>query len=65
MHYPTGDTEPVKFWVQIIANVGFPIAVSAYLLLKVTHVLEAINLTLARQQAILDSLASKVDMLMR
>lgn len=58
-------TSQIKFWSGIVANVGFPILVAGYLMLKVTATLEAINATLARQQAVLDSLIRTVEQLAR
>lgn len=54
-----------KFWAGIVANVGFPVMVSLYLLWKVTSTLEAINLTLARQQTVLDTLVRTMETLAR
>jgi hypothetical protein len=54
-----------KFWVSLIANVGFPIVVAGYLLLRITTTLDAINQTLARQQALLDVLGRTVEQLVR
>jgi len=54
-----------RFWAGIVANVGFPVLVSLYLLWKVTSTLEMINVTLARQQTVLDTLVRTVETLAR
>jgi Tfp pilus assembly protein PilN len=58
-------TSQVKFWTSLVANVGFPILVAGYLLIRVSATLDAINATLIRQQAVLDTLIRTVEQLAR
>jgi hypothetical protein len=67
MPTPSDDrtTSQVKFWAGIVGNVGFPILVAAFLLWRVTSTLDAINATLIRQQAVLDTLIRTVEQIAR
>lgn len=48
-----------------VRDLGFPIFVSAYLLSKITNILEEINMTLVKQGELLTLLVKNVDILLQ
>jgi hypothetical protein len=56
-------TAQIKLASQLLTNVGFPIAVAWYFIVKIAPMLEAINATLARQQAVLDMMVRALEKL--
>lgn len=58
------NSEGSKFWVTVIANLGFPIVISGYLLIKITAVLDHISVALTKQATLLDMLSRSIETLL-